>query len=427
MEINQGLSLTGERSRSRRARGLNNNKYQNLIMANPAAASSSSRSESMASSSASFSSSTSADRDNSSNNGGNSSSSIPAALPTHEALRVLLSPDGYYEYLGIPKPSSADVDAILGLKYKAAAASGSTSVGGGGGGADGPAASTTTIDLEKVKKNYRRLSLKHHPDRKSGNAEAFRMLNRAKIVLSNSKLRREYDLLGLDLDDDADDDDDDEEEEKDVDGKVEEQEVMEERHQPSQHDNGGDANRDSNNINGEPETTTDGRTSATGAHPRHRRHTASKSNNSGGSRKQQQGNKHTNNSSNNNNNNNNGGGSKTETVMGHLASASLAAVLQVVVRTGLMGMVSTLISRYTILVSRYSLILFHHFASLLCVHYDWDDWWGGDGYHFCQQIDYTSLTSAFFSASLSLSRTHTHKSKFLGYHYSKQHLKTNIS
>jgi hypothetical protein len=37
--------------------------------------------------------------------------------------------------------------------------------------------------------------------------------------------------------------------------------------------------------------------------------------------------------------------------MGHLASASLAAVLQVVVRTGLMGVVSVLISRYTILVS----------------------------------------------------------------------------
>ena len=44
------------------------------------------------------------------------------------------------------------------------------------------------------------------------------------------------------------------------------------------------------------------------------------------------------------------GKGKTESVMSHLASASLSAVLQVAVRTVLMGITSTFISRYTVLV-----------------------------------------------------------------------------
>ena len=201
-------------------------------------------------------------------------SSAPTALPTEEALQILLSPDGYYKYLAITKP---EPDA-MGLKYQEAMSAG----GGGGGKTEGGGG----IDLDQVKKNYRRLSLKHHPDRKTGDAETFRMLNRAKVVLSNAKLRREYDLVGLDLEDDAEDHD--------------------------HHEDGASA-------------TTAGTTSNTdneGEGSSEAHHEDSKDGNS----------------------------SKTETVMGHLASATLAAVLQVVVRTALMGLVSSFISRYTILV-----------------------------------------------------------------------------
>lgn len=85
----------------------------------------------------------------------------------------LLSPDGYYGYLGIEKNSSNDSSSKP---------------------------STSTIDEDLVKKNYRRLSLKHHPDRPGGDAETFHALNRAQTVLMNTKLREQYDLLGLDLD-----------------------------------------------------------------------------------------------------------------------------------------------------------------------------------------------------------------------------------
>ena len=49
--------------------------------------------------------------------------------------------------------------------------------------------------------------------------------------------------------------------------------------------------------------------------------------------------------------NSGGSGTKTETVMGHLASATLAGVLQMVVRTGLMALVAVILSRYMMLVS----------------------------------------------------------------------------
>ena len=217
------------------------------------------RSESMASSSAASVSS--------------ATSSAPTALPTEEALQILLSPDGYYKYLAITKP---EPDA-MGLKYQEAMSAGGGSVGKTEGGG---------IDLDQVKKNYRRLSLKHHPDRKTGDAETFRMLNRAKVVLSNAKLRREYDLVGLDLEDDAEDHD--------------------------HHEDGASSSTAGTTSNKDNE--------GEGSSEAH--HEDSKDGNS----------------------------SKTETVMGHLASATLAAVLQVVVRTALMGFVSSFISRYTILV-----------------------------------------------------------------------------
>jgi len=196
-----------------------------------------------------------------------SSSAAPVALPSDEALELLLSPDGYYTYLSIPKPDPSS--SLTNPYLDAAAASGSSST-----------PENSIIDLDQVKKNYRRLSLKHHPDRRGGNEETFRALNRAKIVLSSPKLRREYDLIGLDLEDDAED------------------------HHDDHHSSSENASSDASKT----ETHDD------------KEHT-------------------------NNNNNQN----KTETVMSHLASATLAGVLQMVVRTALMGVVSVLLSRYTIL------------------------------------------------------------------------------
>jgi len=87
------------------------------------------------------------------------------------ALHVLNSPDGFYTYLNIAIP-----DRNPGV--------------------------VSSVDVDIVKKNYRRLSLKHHPDRRGGDATTFRVLNRAKKVLATESLRKQYDLLGLDLDDD---------------------------------------------------------------------------------------------------------------------------------------------------------------------------------------------------------------------------------
>ena len=201
-----------------------------------------------------------------------SAAGVVVALPSDEALELLLSPDGYYTYLAIPKP---DPSSLINPYLAAAAA---------GGGIPSPenAGASNNIDLDQVKKNYRRLSLKHHPDRKGGNEETFRALNRAKIVLSSPKLRREYDLVGLDLEDDAED-----------------------HHHHDDH-NTANTSADDSNATGE----------ATEAHHEEKE---------------------------------NSNNSKTETVMSHLASATLAGVLQMVVRTGLMGIVSVLLSRYTIL------------------------------------------------------------------------------
>jgi len=93
------------------------------------------------------------------------------------AVVELLAPDGYYTYLGVAKPSTPA--AVNGEK---------TAVDG-------------VLDEEAVKKNYRKLSLRHHPD-KGGDADTFRLLNRAQKVLMDPKLRKQYDILGIDLDDD---------------------------------------------------------------------------------------------------------------------------------------------------------------------------------------------------------------------------------
>lgn len=98
------------------------------------------------------------------------------------ALSQLLSPDGYYTYLNIPCPHLSNPN----LNANSAPSK------------DGPA-QADAVDVDLVKKNYRRLSLKHHPDRRGGDPETFRVLNRAKKVLTTPKLRKQYDMLGLDL------------------------------------------------------------------------------------------------------------------------------------------------------------------------------------------------------------------------------------
>jgi curved DNA-binding protein CbpA len=93
-----------------------------------------------------------------------------SSAATSEAMMIMLAPDGYYTYLGVKKETSSD--------------------------------NTSGPDIDLIKKNYRKLSIKHHPDKPQGDVETFRLLKRAQTVLSSPKLRQQYDILGLDLDDD---------------------------------------------------------------------------------------------------------------------------------------------------------------------------------------------------------------------------------
>lgn len=126
------------------------------------------------------------------NDGGEPNKTMPASSPkktpaSSEAILKLLAPDGYYTYLGIDKPVVARP---------------LTSDGDPTNDTDNSSSSPSVVDEEQIKKNYRKLSLRHHPDRPTGDADTFRVLNRAQKVLLNPKLRQQYDLLGMDLDDD---------------------------------------------------------------------------------------------------------------------------------------------------------------------------------------------------------------------------------
>jgi len=106
-----------------------------------------------------------------------------------EATIELLSPDGYYKYLDVPKVDTPNTSVTSSVASSA----------------NEPL--IPPIDADLVKKNYRKLSRKHHPDRPGGNADTFRLLNRAQKVLLNPKLRQQYDILGIDLDDDDEEND----------------------------------------------------------------------------------------------------------------------------------------------------------------------------------------------------------------------------
>lgn len=117
------------------------------------------------------------------------------AIPSN-ALIELLAPDGYYKYLEVAKPSLADAASTAADDSKETAPLNSNNT------AASSLSTIPPIDEEAVKKNYRRLSRKHHPDKPGGDADTFRLLNRAQRVLLNPKLRQQYDILGIDLDDD---------------------------------------------------------------------------------------------------------------------------------------------------------------------------------------------------------------------------------
>lgn len=100
-----------------------------------------------------------------------------------DALMELMAPDGYYTYLGLEK------NVVVTPPAEGSSGSGLTPKVG-------------EIDKDAVKKAYRKLSRKHHPD-KGGDADTFKALARAYRVLLNPKLREQYDVLGIDLDDDV--------------------------------------------------------------------------------------------------------------------------------------------------------------------------------------------------------------------------------
>lgn len=204
-----------------------------------------------------------------------SSNSTDAAT----ALHILLSPDGYYTYLGISKKSSTGPTTT-----------GSTATGQ----PQQQQHSLEETDKALIQKNYRRLSLRLHPDRPTGDQEAFRVLERAKHVLLSDKLRKQYDLLGLDLEDD---------------------DYHDESHQEDEYGNtvddlkkNDDASRDGVDYG---TSSSSGSTSGT-----------SGSGSSGAK------------------------DDKSNGVLSHMASATVAALLQLAVRTGMMAIASVIVTRW---------------------------------------------------------------------------------
>jgi DnaJ domain len=136
---------------------------------------------------------------------------VSSSSDDSKVLLELMSPDGYYRYLGVTKPSTET--AMLRPEADSTNSSSSKTSSSSDGKKDSKSSTTANASknstvsqeyIDQVKKSYRKLSLKHHPDKSGGNVDTFRLLNRAQRVLLDTKLRAQYDLLGIDLDDDDD-------------------------------------------------------------------------------------------------------------------------------------------------------------------------------------------------------------------------------
>ena len=137
--------------------------------------------------------------------------SINKSADDSNVFLELMSPDGYYRYLGVTKPStltlatnSTESRAASSASSSSNSSSSSSATTGGGGKVGSSEKDEQQEFIDSVKKSYRKLSLKHHPDKSGGNVDTFRLLNRAQRVLLDKALRKQYDLLGIDLDDDDD-------------------------------------------------------------------------------------------------------------------------------------------------------------------------------------------------------------------------------
>ncbi|KAL7558521.1 hypothetical protein ACA910_008115 [Epithemia clementina (nom. ined.)] len=168
-------------------------------------------------------------------------------ISQHDAFMQLVAPDGYYKYLGVEKIPVEDKT--------------------GNSSSSSPNAPSFTVDVDLVKKSYRKLSRRHHPD-KGGDPNTFRLLNRAQRVLLHPKLRAQYDNLGIDLDDDEGD-----------------------HHSPSDVNNGDDTNDESSN-------------------------------------------------------NKDAGNGISQGIISELATIALSGMMQLIIRTALMGVAAVLVVRY---------------------------------------------------------------------------------
>ena len=53
-----------------------------------------------------------------------------------------------------------------------------------------------TASKDEIKKAFRKLAHKYHPDKKDGDADKFKEINEAYTVLSDDQKRQQYDTFG---------------------------------------------------------------------------------------------------------------------------------------------------------------------------------------------------------------------------------------
>lgn len=56
---------------------------------------------------------------------------------------------------------------------------------------------TSNVDIYEIKSAYRKLAMLYHPDRETGNAETFKLINEAYSILSDNEKRKQYDVSFL--------------------------------------------------------------------------------------------------------------------------------------------------------------------------------------------------------------------------------------